>query len=50
VKNADPICDIIRAETSTGFEVFLTTIALSQLLEDRTEPAFGRLGENKLGL
>lgn len=35
VKNADPICDIIRAETSTGFEVFMTTIALSQLLEDR---------------
>jgi hypothetical protein len=43
VKNADPICDIvrteicdiIRAETSTGFEVFMTTVALSQLLEDR---------------
>jgi hypothetical protein len=35
VKNADPICDIIRTETSTGFEVFMTTVALSQLLEDR---------------
>ncbi len=35
VKNADPICDIIRTETSTGFVVYMTTIALSQLLEDR---------------
>ncbi len=35
MKNADPICDIIQAETSTGFEVFMTTVALSQLLEDR---------------
>ena len=35
VKNADPICDIIQAETSTGFEVFMTRVALSQLLEDR---------------
>jgi hypothetical protein len=35
MRNVDPLCDMIRTVTSTGYIVYMTTIARAQLLQDR---------------